>query len=38
MQRACLKSGGFVTSAFHTFHAWLGGEGDARARAPEGRG
>ncbi len=24
MQRACLKSRGFVTQAFHTFHAWLG--------------
>jgi GNAT superfamily N-acetyltransferase len=26
MQRACLKSGGFIAQAFHTFHAWLGDE------------
>lgn len=26
MQRACLKSGGFIAQAFHTFHAWLGEE------------
>jgi dTDP-4-amino-4,6-dideoxygalactose transaminase/GNAT superfamily N-acetyltransferase len=24
MQRACLKSGAFVTQSFHTFHVWLG--------------
>lgn len=24
MQRACLKSGGFTTQAFHTFHRWCG--------------
>ena len=26
MQRACLKSGGFMAQAFHTFHVWLGDE------------
>lgn len=24
MQRACIKSGGFTTQAFHTFHRWCG--------------
>jgi len=24
MQRGCLKSGGFIAGAFHTFHLWLG--------------
>jgi GNAT superfamily N-acetyltransferase len=24
MQRACLKSGGFIAGAFHTFHLWCG--------------
>lgn len=23
MQRACLKSGGFITSGYHSFHVWL---------------
>jgi len=26
MQRACLKSGAFVTQAYHSFHAWFGDE------------
>lgn len=28
MQHALAKVGGVVTAAFHTFHAWLGGDGD----------
>jgi hypothetical protein len=24
MQRACLKSGGFIAGAFHTLHLWCG--------------
>ncbi len=30
MQKGCLKSGGFIASAFHTFHLWLGGANGAR--------
>jgi len=33
MQRGCLKSGGFIAQAFHTFHLWLGDASGARAGA-----
>ncbi|MFN0150452.1 MAG: hypothetical protein ACKVU1_07045 [bacterium] len=31
MQKGCLKSGGFIAQAFHTFHLWLGDANGTRA-------
>jgi GNAT superfamily N-acetyltransferase len=33
MQRACLRSGGFIGHAYHTFHLWLGSSAAPRTGA-----